>query len=247
MMAERDVWLEGGIVWAAPSGTMAEEASRELTQRALALAAETENWRILFDFRRSKLTHDVLALNRQAELLSQHGLPAIARTAMLCRHRSTDFQFWERVLNLRGLSAATFTDGEAAIGWLRTHEQPGSGPGSGAERSSGTDEAPTLPPPVDLAAMKLQLRRFVEERRSAPPALVRAEFRELLDFLNSQARDLGLAPLAGSGTVVGAGDYRRQKRGGMPMQEIPVQDDVPGKGPVADQELRGPASPAAER
>jgi hypothetical protein len=141
MSADRDVWLEGGIVWAAPSANPTEEANRDLTQRALALAAETENWRILFDFRRSKLTHDVLALNRQAELISEHGLPAIARTAMLCRHRSTDFQFWERVLNLRGLSAATFTDGEAAIGWLRVQEQPPA-------------EAASAPEPVDLALMK---------------------------------------------------------------------------------------------
>jgi hypothetical protein len=190
MTAERDVWLEGGIVWAAPSGTMAEDASRDLTRRALALAAETENWRILFDFRRSKLTHDVLALNRQAELLSQHGLPGIARTAMLCRHRSTDFQFWERVLNLRGLSAATFTDGEAAIGWLRVQEQPT------AETSSAHDPlASAPPPPVDLASLKRQLHQFAEERRSAPRAQVQAEFRELVALVHSQASDLGIDPM----------------------------------------------------
>jgi hypothetical protein len=221
MSTERDVWLEGGIVWAAPSGNLAEEASRDLTRRALALAAETENWRILFDFRRSKLTHDVLALNRQAELLSQHGLPRIARTAMLCRHRSTDFQFWERVLNLRGLSAATFTDGEAAIGWLRVQEQPES------------DSSP--PQPVDLASVKRQLRQFAEERRLAPRGLVEAEFRELIEYLRSQAGDLGLDPLPGSGAPATAGGGRRQQRGRVPMKEIPVQDDVPGKGPVADQ------------
>lgn len=222
MSAERDVWLEGGIVWAAPSGSLAEDASRDLTQRALALAAETENWRILFDFRRSKLTHDVLALNRQAELISEHGLPAIARTAMLCRHRSTDFQFWERVLNLRGLSAATFTDGEAAIGWLRVQEQP-------------LSEASSAPVPVDLALMKRQLRQFAEERQSSPRALVQAEFRELLDFLHSQANDLGMNPTPASGGAAKPGDGRRQQRGGVPVQEIPVQNDVAGKGPVAEQ------------
>lgn len=227
MTAERDVWLEGGIIWAVPSGTMAEAASRDLTRRALALAAETENWRILFDFRRSKLTHDVLALNRQAELLSQHGLPGFARTAMLCRHRSTDFQFWERVLNLRGLAAATFTDGEAAIGWLRVQEQPT------AETSSAYDALATAPrQPVDLATLKRQLHQFAEERRLAPRALVQEEFRELVDLLHSQASDLGINPLNASGA---AGNGRRQQRGGAPMQEVPVQDHVPGKGPVADQ------------
>jgi len=189
MITERDVWLEGGIVWAAPNGSLAEEASRDLTRRALALAAETENWRILFDFRRSKLTHDVLALNRQAELLSQHGLPRIARTAMLCRHRSTDFQFWERVLTLRGLSAATFTDGEAAIGWLHVPEQANSGVSVGSDAVS-----PASPQPVDLDSMKRQLRQFAEERKFAPRALVQAEFRDLVAFLHSQASDLGVDP-----------------------------------------------------
>ncbi|MGH8253919.1 MAG: hypothetical protein ACRES2_07740 [Steroidobacteraceae bacterium] len=193
MTAERDVWLEGGIVWAAPNGTLAENASRDLTRRALALAEETANWRILFDFRRSKLTHDVLALNRQAELISQHGLPAIARTAMLCRHRSTDFQFWERVLTLRGLSAATFTDGEAAIGWLQV-QQP------------GDDAAPTrndaaVAVTVDLAAVKRQLRQFAEERRNAPRSQVTAEFRELLEYLHSQAGSLGVDALRGLDAV----------------------------------------------
>lgn len=189
MMSERDVWLEGGIVWAAPNGNLAENASRDLTQRALALAEETANWRILFDFRRSKLTHDVLALNRQAELISQHGLPSIARTAMLCRHRSTDFQFWERVLTLRGLSAATFTDGEAAIGWLQL-QPPGD---DAAQVRDATGASITL----QLAAVKQQLRQFAEERRNAPLSQVTAEFRELMEYLNSQADALGVDALRG--------------------------------------------------
>ena len=189
MTVERDVWLEGGIVWAAPNGTLAEDASRDLTRRALALAEETANWRILFDFRRSKLTHDVLALNRQAELLSQHGLPAIARTAMLCRHRSTDFQFWERVLTLRGLAAATFTDGEAAIGWLQVEPQ--------ADDSAAPNSASIEPRAVDLAAVKRQLRQFAEDRRNAPREEVLAEFRELMEYLQAQAGYLGVDALRG--------------------------------------------------
>ncbi len=186
MTTRGDVWLDGGIVWAAPKGSLAEEASRDLTERALALAAETENWRILFDFRRSKLTHDVLALNRQAELLVQHNMPKLARTAMLCRHRSTDFQFWERVLSLRGLSAATFTDGEAGIGWLQVQEP------------AATEAAPAAGsvsrPPVDLAVVKLQLRQFAEERKDAPRNVVIAEFKELVECLYTQANYLGIDP-----------------------------------------------------
>lgn len=191
MTAERDVWLDGGIVWAAPNGTLAEHESRDLTRRALALAEETANWRILFDFRRSKLTHDVLALNRQAELLSQHGLPTIARTAMLCRHRSTDFQFWERVLTLRGLAAATFTDGEAAIGWLQVS------PLGDDAAPAASASASTTPRPVDLAAVKRQLRKFADERRHAPRETVMAEFRELMEYLHAQASYLGVDALRG--------------------------------------------------
>ena len=203
MTAERDVWLEGGIVWAAPNGNLAENASRELTQRALALAEETANWRILFDFRRSKLTHDVLALNRQAELLSQHGLPAIARTAMLCRHRSTDSQFWERVLTLRGLSAATFTDGEAAIGWLRIEPK--------AETAAPAITDPATAPPMDLAAVKRQLRQFTEERRNAPRGQVTAEFRELLQYLHVQADYLGIDALRGLEQQLRDAEHRTDK------------------------------------
>lgn len=189
MMGRGDVWLDGGIVWATPKGSLAENASLDLTERALALAAETSNWRILFDFRRSKLTHDVLALNRQAELLVQHNMPKLARTAMLCRHRSTDFQFWERVLSLRGLSAATFTDGEAAIGWLQVQEPVG------ALAAPGTDPAPGSP--VDLAALKRQLRQFAEERKNAPRSQVAAEFGELVACLHAHASGLGIDPLRG--------------------------------------------------
>ena len=189
MTARGDVWLDGGIVWAAPKGSLAEDASRDLTERALALAAETENWRILFDFRRSKLTHDVLALNRQAELLVQRNMPKLARTAMLCRHRSTDFQFWERVLSLRGLSAATFTDGEAAIGWLQVQEPN--------ETEAPPAAGSASRPPVDVAAVKLQLRQFAEERKNAPRSVVIAEFKELVECLNTQANNLGIDPLRG--------------------------------------------------
>ena len=185
MTEKSDVWVEAGVVWAAPQGTLAEGASQDLTERALALAAETANWRLLFDFRRSRLTHDVLALNRQAELMCRHNLPKIARTAMLCRHRSTDFQFWERVLSLRGLSAATFTDGEAAVDWL--HLQPS----DEAELSATADPAR---PPVDIDAVKRQLRQFAEERKDAPRSQVIAEFTELVEYLYAQANQLGIDP-----------------------------------------------------
>ena len=101
MTTRRDVWLEAGVVWAAAEGALADSSHQILTQRAVAMAAKDGNWRLMFDYRRATLTHDVLALSRHAELLSRLALPESARTAMLCRQRSTNFIFWERVLRAR--------------------------------------------------------------------------------------------------------------------------------------------------
>lgn len=116
--SKRDVWLDAGVVWAAIEGTLSDGGHQDLTQRAVAMAAETENWRLMFDYRRAFLTHDVLALSRHAELLTRLGLPGSARTAILCPQRSTNFVFWESVLGARGHVASAFTDGDAALSWL---------------------------------------------------------------------------------------------------------------------------------
>jgi len=127
-----DVWIEAGVVWAAAEGALADSAHQSLTQRAVAMAAGsgTPDWRLVLDYRRANLTADVLALSRHAELLSRLGLPDGARTAMLCRQRSTNFVFWERALRARGHEVSVFTDGEAALSWLHrpsTADAPASG------------------------------------------------------------------------------------------------------------------------
>ena len=45
--------------------------------------------------------------------------------------------------------------------------------------------------------MKRQLRQFAEERRNAPRNQVTAEFRELMEYLQSQAGELGVDALRG--------------------------------------------------
>lgn len=181
--AQDDLWVDGGVIWAVARGPLLESASKDLMRRAIALAAETANWRFMFDYRHSTLTHDVLALNRHAELMYRLGLPESTRMAMLCRHRSADFLFWERVLSLRGLSAGTFTDGAAAIVWLHKH-QPHE-----TEQPVATDAAK---PRIEVDAVKRQLRQFAAERTGAPRSVVTAELTELVDCLFAQAAQLGV-------------------------------------------------------
>ena len=118
MKGKRDVWLEGGVVWAAAAGALPYSAHQDLTQRAVAMAARTATWRLIFDYRLATLTQDVLPLSRHAELLVELGLPDSSRTVMLCRQRSTSFVFWERALRARGHQASLFTDEAEALSWI---------------------------------------------------------------------------------------------------------------------------------
>jgi hypothetical protein len=189
MDAERDVWLEAGVVWAVAVGALPDAASRSLTQRAVAMAAEAANYRLVLDYRRATLTHDVLALNRHAEMLSRLGLPEDARVAMLCRQRSSNFDFWERVLRMRGYLAAIFTDGEAALSWLH---RPAADTG-GAD-ALGTAPARAL---LDVESVKRLVHRFASERASAPRSQVQAEFTELLECLFAHSDRLGVDLMQG--------------------------------------------------
>jgi hypothetical protein len=190
MEKERDVWLEAGVIWAVAVGALPDAASRSLTQRAVAMAGEAASCRLMLDYRRAALTHDVLALNRHAEMLSRLGLPEDARVAMLCRQRSSNFDFWERVLRMRGYQAAVFTDGEAALGWLH---RP-------ATDTAVAAVLPTAPASalLDVDSVKRLLHRFASERASAPRSQVVAEFTELLECLFAHADQLGLDLMQGA-------------------------------------------------
>ena len=52
METKRDVRLEAGVVWAAIGGTRSGSARQDLTQRAVAMAAKAQRWRLMFDYRR---------------------------------------------------------------------------------------------------------------------------------------------------------------------------------------------------
>jgi hypothetical protein len=190
MDSERDVWLEAGVVWAVATGALPDVASRNLTQRAVSMASETRNYRLLLDYRRATLTHDVLALNRHAEMLSRLGLPQEVRVAMLCRERSSNFQFWERVLRMRGLSAAVFTDGKPALSWLMRSET-GLAVADAADAADAAGAAPNNAL-LDVDSLKRLVQRFAVERSSVPRSQVQAEFTELLECLFAHADQLGI-------------------------------------------------------
>lgn len=199
--SKRDVWIEAGVVWAAAEGVLADSAHQNLTQRAVAMAAgaNADSWRLLLDYRRANVTADVLALSRHAEMMSRLGLPAGARTAMLCRQRSTSFVFWERVLRARGHEVSVFTDGEAALSWLHrpnTGDAPASDPGEPAMVAT------------DVESVKRLLQRFATERLGAPRSQVVAELTALVECLFAQADHLGVD--LSQGTELQA---RRQRRG----------------------------------
>jgi len=149
--SKRDVWIEAGVVWAAAEGALADSAHQDLTQRAVAMAAGSgaDGWRLLLDYRRANLTADVLALSRHAELMSRLGLPGGARTAMLCRQRSTNFVFWERVLRARGHEVSVFTDGEAALSWLHR-------PSTTDALAADPRESPGAPQGMELQERRLR-------------------------------------------------------------------------------------------
>ncbi len=121
MQDNTNLWMDSEIVWAAAQGPLTEDLHRDLAKRALDMAKESGHWRLLFDFRRAALTHDVLTLNRHAEWLSLADAPLDFRAALLCRHLTPDCEFWARVLRMRGVIAAIFTDTEQAVEWLHTN------------------------------------------------------------------------------------------------------------------------------
>lgn len=199
MSAKRDVWLEAGVVWAAPEGALPDNVHQNLTQRAVAMAAAAAPWRLLLDYRRANLTQDVLALSRHAELMTRLGLPEGARTAMLCRQRSTSFVFWERVLRARGHEVSVFTDGEAALSWLHR-------PTTSDTLTPDLGEVPGVATDVDT--VKRVLQKFTTERLGASRGQVTAELTELIECLFAQADHLGVD--LSQGTEI---QERRQRRG----------------------------------
>ena len=188
--SKRDVWLEAGVVWAVAAGALPDGAGQNLAQRAVTMAGKSTSYRLLFDYRRAVLTHDVLALNRHAEILSRLGLPEQVRIVMLCRQRSTNFEFWERVLRMRGYLAAVFTDGEAALSWLHR-------PATDDAALAAMGSAPTNAV-LDVDSLSRMIQRFTTERMAAPHSQVLAEFTELLECLLAQADQLGVDLMQGT-------------------------------------------------
>jgi hypothetical protein len=113
--------MDGEIVWAVPAVPLQGERHRDLTQRALALASESAHGCIMFDYRGIRLMHDVLA--RHALWLVKSDLEMKIRAALLVRHATPDAEYWSRLLWVSGVTAAVFTDSQAAVKWLHSHAQ----------------------------------------------------------------------------------------------------------------------------
>jgi hypothetical protein len=182
MTTIRDVRLQDGVVWASAAGGLPISASQQLTQRAVAMAGESASRRIMLDFRRATLTHSVQALNWHAEMLSGLRPPTDARIAMLCQQPSEHLQRWELALQQRGHLAAAFTDGKAALNWLKGSVQ---------------DPAPTAEEPQDLDSVKQLMQEYADGLSGAPRSQVVAEFTELFECLLANAERLGVDAMKG--------------------------------------------------
>ena len=68
-----------------------------------------------------ELMHDVLA--RHALWLVKSDLEMKIRAALLVRHATPDAEYWSRLLWVSGVTAAVFTDSQAAVKWLHSHAQ----------------------------------------------------------------------------------------------------------------------------
>ena len=117
----KDLWMDGEIVWAEPPTPLQGDRHRDLTRRALALASESRSGCIVFDYRRARLRHDVLA--RHALWLVKSDMENPLRAALLVPEVTPDSDFWSRLLWLSGIAAAVFTDAQAAVTWLRSRVQ----------------------------------------------------------------------------------------------------------------------------
>ena len=182
MTTIRDVRLQDGVVWASAAGGLPISASQPLTQRAVAMAGESASRRIMLDFRRATLTHSVQALNWHAEMLSDLRPPTDARIAMLCLQPSEHLQRWELALQQRGHLAAAFTDGKAALNWLK---------GSVQDPVAPADET------QDLDSVKQLMRQYADSLSAVPRSQVVAEFTELFECLLANAERLGVDAMKG--------------------------------------------------
>jgi len=126
-----EVSHENGIVTVAVQGRITPPVGDEVVRRGLETLRSTGARALLHDFRRARIMETTLQLIRRIRFATDIGVPADARVALLCSVRTPDLDFFESLAQSHGVQYRTFTDGAAALEWLRA-----AGP------------APTAPPPA---------------------------------------------------------------------------------------------------
>lgn len=119
--------VEGGIVWVTVHGPITRKLGDRILVETLACARQHHTWRFLFDLRRAGLVEGIVSLHQRVIAFEAAGMPAHAPRAVLCSHRTPDYDFLETSSINRGHNLQVFTDGEEALNWLasQTETSPG--------------------------------------------------------------------------------------------------------------------------
>jgi len=114
-----------GIVLSTAIGEMTQDDLLAMARAGMALAAKHHTSKVLLDHRRMIPVLSVVEILRTPEKLQALGLTQTLRVATLYspdNPRIKDFEFYDNVAFLQGLSHALFVDYDAALRWLMREE-----------------------------------------------------------------------------------------------------------------------------
>jgi hypothetical protein len=114
-----DVSYGEGIVTMTVRGRITQEVGDQLTRRSVAALREHAARRLLQDFRRARMVETTLQLMQRSRQADALGFPQDTRVALLYSVRTTGLEFLESLLESRGRAFRAFTDGAAALAYLR--------------------------------------------------------------------------------------------------------------------------------
>ncbi len=114
-----DVSYGDGIVTVAVRGRITSEVGDEIMRRSAAAQREHGALRTLHDFRRARIAETTLQLIRRPRFGNELAIPRETRTAILYGVRTPDLEFLESLAEGNGRQVRVFTDGAAALGWLK--------------------------------------------------------------------------------------------------------------------------------
>lgn len=133
MVSSVDLQIEDGIVWATVHGPITSKFGDQLLGDVIAFARTHDTWKFMFDLRRAGLVEGIVSLHQRIGKCEAAGMPARAPRAILCSHRTPDYDFLETTSVNRGHNLMVFTDGEQALKWLAA--QRATPPGHGEAKA----------------------------------------------------------------------------------------------------------------